>query len=604
MYHKPVIFISYYVVIAKIVSSSLDNDYVPMSEFDKLAKKYVLLHLSEELPKANELAKTHTGRQRLFDWEDKRSTILRDVFLLRDRDTNKHEWHPNWRTRAQLFQKLQMEYLNALSAINFDVRRSTSPMPKITLTNEGPKIINRVRATIPDDHDQADPLVTDEEIKHVLRFHRPFDEQERRTITKETVKTTDLEPHRYKSKESENLRRLVKSYDIVDRELIRGLQEKNYDLLRASLQGKRASELYYQDRLFQAERLIAQFHVWKKYVVFHKDFDRIPRHFHLLDNDEAYRKYLNFDEMFFKGNVMYGYKNRRDDPASHGYGFEVNAKEIIGKRYEPMHEIYKEMRQFDMKRSKLEDLPTIDLLLERFKTWTFWFPQCRFDASQWFQKSSTDRDPSFMVKPRNVESNDPDRIFRDAKNSLSRDLIASKHSIFEKSKRFQAQIRKDTKSLMNTLIMDFTIFFNRITHYLQSMDKANLLLALTVESPTSKSLVRQRKLLKETTRKTVMDHTHENPDSMVYRSRKSTEVDGMEKITQDLFNNKINYLVPESDKRETDDKRVDTKNDATTNDDNRYKYKQLSTGGDGNGVNTSNGNKAGTSNPKVKHRVM
>lgn len=397
--------------------------FTPSLEFKKLTEEFVRLHLIEELPRSGDMIKTREGRSFLLAWKKKRNSIFWKIIFQRIVETNgeyRYSWYSNWRDRLQSFHKLQNDYLRDIVV---------DSLPKFTFDPEKLIVIEHP-SQIRDDPTRrknfVDPIATNEKIDRILRFHRPLNKLS--TIAREKSKEsvvidddllpTDIDPQVHGTlAEREKLRLLIKKGHIIHPDLIRSLIQARYELLRRSLMGKRESDLHYQERLFLAERLIVQLDLFKLNRVFvvhpssiindEADYDKIvsPR-LRILNDDKLYAKYMNYDDAFFKGNLLYVYKNRRDDPESTGIGFEINAERIIGKRYRPMRDLYDEIRDFDVTSDNFvkcdsTDLPMIDLLLKRVKMWTFWFSQCRFNGRQWFSIDTgvEAKDSWFMIKP-------------------------------------------------------------------------------------------------------------------------------------------------------------------------------------------------------------
>lgn len=478
-------FVIAYALFVTITLETLGYDsFVPGQKIINLAHKYVILHLNDELPRASEIFKTMDGINKLLSWEKKRNKILKEITLFHSRDTNKYIWFKNWRTRLYHFQELQTKFLHETISNYYDARRSESPWPKVTFDlRNGEFIINQAQSiqTKQNERELADPIATEEDIDHVLRFHRPYELNKKSTTTASMNSKQEIVKY--------EVAVLIKNYDIIDQNLIQNLNKVRYELLRESLKGKRMSELHYQERLFQAERIINQFEIKRRERNL-KIFPDKVEFSNILQNDEAYRKYLNFDKIFYKGNIMYGYKNRLDDPASHDYGFEVNSKEIIGKRYEPMYELYKEMQNLNykiknLKNYELHDLPIVDTLLERYKTLTFWYPKCHFDSQQWFPANIPGQ---YIVKPRSIVLENSDVLSAKANALMNHAKTQSQNWIDNahhyNGDQFKWQTFKDMQMLYyTTYIFDektFNVFENRVVHYLGSLEKANLLPSLLV----------------------------------------------------------------------------------------------------------------------------
>lgn len=273
--------------------------------------------------------------------------------------------------------------------------------------------------------------------------------------------------------------------------MIENLVKANYELLRESLKGKRMSELHYKEMLFQGQRIVDGLDLLKiKNLNYKKDSEsinydeHIPQHYQVISNDEAYRKYLNFDDTFSAGNIIHGLKNRYDDPVSNRYPFEMTAENIIGLRYKPMLETFNEIRDHEITtmgytQKKLTDLPLIDSHLTRLKTWITRFPETEFNEKQWFSIQEKS-----MIKPKNFESNDPTVMFQHVKSTLqkARDTPIKDPkdvSMFASSLNFKIQTSKDAWSMEWSLklwdVSVIKIWINKIMSYKNSLNQANLL---------------------------------------------------------------------------------------------------------------------------------
>lgn len=297
--------------------------------------------------------------------------------------------------------------------------------------------------------DTNDPLATDENINYVLRNYYPLTKMEKskmevqRMIRRKSSdvssesNTDEIDATYHNVDERKYYRHLIKRYYIVNPKLIQTLVEVRYEILRDSLKGKSLSHLRAVEQKLFEERLLAQIKVWKRNKKFGiSDEDNM---FALVSSDHEYRKYLNLHDDYSQGNIIHGYKNRYDDPASHDINFEVTAFRIIGKRFVLMQDLSNEVRKFNMyyqSQSKFDinDLPMIDYHLKYFAMLTFEFPESRFKAKQWsaLPSKTDDQTTSFMVIPKNYKSKNPDEIRKRidddisiAKAAAARDKIIS-----------------------------------------------------------------------------------------------------------------------------------------------------------------------------------
>lgn len=499
MLESKVFFILILAIVASVSATPpMSDDLMFTPEIIELANEFVRLHLVEELIHAGKMAKTTTGRDWLYAWESKKNFIMSKVFLQK----KKRYWNPNWRERMQNFQELQTLYLDTLVK-DYDVRRENSPWPKITFNPAISKTIihkNEEKRVTEDEHYLADPLVSDDEIARVMHLHRPFtDDELKARMTKSQSKIMS-------ETESHDLKR----YYIINPDPIKKLLKARYELTFQNLKGKRSSDLDYQARLFIGERIVDQLKLWEK-EKFHRRIDpkdeyffaKFPRDFQVLSYDEVYREFLNIDDRFFEGNTFYGYKNRYDDPAKHGFDFDVTAENIIGSRYRQLGELAEDVRSFKQSsnhftRYDIIDLPVIDMCIERFKSLNFWYPYKPFVEKQWFSM----KDPVFqkgemiyMPKPnKNYKSSrSEENMFKFLKNVI--DLAKKYHdydykaeSMIRNSKRFQLQLTMDILMMNNNIgkaKIRQSVWSSQVSHYMTSLNKANLLQSLELMVPLS-----------------------------------------------------------------------------------------------------------------------
>lgn len=498
--------------------SNAVEDFIPTSEFIDAAEEYVRLNLVEELNDAQKMFESPSGLKWLHSWQIKRNSILIKAFVFPNPTTGFHEWFHNWRERLQRFQELQNEYLQTIvnEYFLFDKSNKKSIWPRVTfdpeqfhtfLHSDESKRLKYLPKSV-----DVNPIALEEDILHVLRFHQPISE------TEQTEKPTDQSLNRktpkepWVDKDALNKNTNVKKYHVINKEKIKKLVIARYILLRESLRGKRMSDLDYQKKLFQIERISAQLDLLKFRKINHKltvvrrhYMSRIEYYLKLISDDFLYRKYLNFDDTFFQGNIFYGFNNRYDDPVKHGLDFDVTAKRIIGQPFSALHEISNQINEFGVLskgfiKYNLEDLPMIDLTLERFKMMTFWYPRHRIIPKQWFVVSTSEsRGDFFVIKPFNGKSLDEmfENVFKLLNEAKNQPVGKSKtFSMFESSENFHRELFFDSKILNIKNIFhpgsSSNVWTRRVVHYMDSLDKANLLPYLT-----SKSITKQKTFLKK-----------------------------------------------------------------------------------------------------------
>lgn len=505
------------------LSSSTDSSLTLDPEFKRNAQEYVRLFLIEELTFANQLVETPKHRNKLRLWEKKVASILKNVLVSIENDGRKIIWYTNWRERLQYFEKLGYDYFRGI--VN-DYGESPISWPKFTFDPVKSIVIEHPSRRRSDDDadrsrdkDYSEPIATDEEIDRILRLHVPYTDHERQSLLKNEATLSSDEFYKeamniffHKRHEIEHYRTLLDKHQIINLEMIYALQRMSFTLLRESLKGKHRSDLLYQEKLLRGKRVMAQVDLWKRYdILENTDINNLyydhyfPDHLRVLKNDNSYRKYLNFHDEFFKGNFIYGYKDRLDNPNVHGLGFDINAKTIIGKRHRMLHDLYNDMFEFkiltdNFKHYSSRDLPLIDSYMERFKTWTFWFPQCKFDARQWISTKIIKSDnEQHVVIPKNVKFIEkPSKIFvyvtrllkRETKIPENNFLIDSMHKI---SKAFKVQTMTDAiffYKIVPVWGVNFeTVIVRRAESFFENLKRADQLQHLiTLKLPLQVSL--------------------------------------------------------------------------------------------------------------------
>lgn len=463
--------------------------YFETREFKEAAEECVRLHLVEELSRASEMSDTYDGRQWLRSWLSKKYSIFTKHFF-----NSNNKFLDHLKERLNRFQELQMEYFQKTIVSNYDKRRSTSPWPRMTFDVSKFKTIihpDQPEQPVENERDLADPFATEKDIDEVLRFHRPV-----------LKKTQDV--HETK-KIDKNVKYPKKKYYIINNEKIHKLQSIHYELMRKSLQDKRKSYLDYHEALIRADRITVYFNILTLNKLHYKNdkpdnklYKDIPLNMLVLKYDEAYKNYLNYDDTFFGGNIIFGPMNRFDDPKNHGLDFEENAELLIGKRFGVMRDLAQEIHDFSLKsqdftKIELQDFITINSILENFKTLTFWFIRRPLVLKQWLltKTESSMNNKIFMIKPVNMKSknhkeiyNKVDQIMSNAKSRNVRDLSVE-HPVIE-SERLQKQLTQTinlVRSGKGSLLLNLQFLrCERIINYFNTKSYVNTLSSLSFSS--------------------------------------------------------------------------------------------------------------------------
>lgn len=299
-----------------------------------------------------------------------------------------------------------------------------------------------------------DRLATEAEIERVLHIYRPFTERERKHLEQEDDlkrKFDFIDNDFHNEAESKFYRSLVKKYYVIDPNLIYKLLEKRYQLLREILKGRKLSELNDFIKQTNDRRITAQFKLWKKNQK--STIKNEMGNFALIINDLEYRKFQNLHDDYCPGNIIYGYKNRYDDPTVHAINFDVTASRLLGKRFVLMHELSNELRKFDFKQKiDRQNFHVINFLMEYFNLLTNGYPRGRFRADQWSPKLTPNQNEGpFMLIPRHYETKSYEEIrkkidddLRIEKATVDRDLlIKSRINV----KKFQKSLLTDRRYL-------------------------------------------------------------------------------------------------------------------------------------------------------------
>lgn len=580
-------------IASTIISPITTQSFKPDEKFIEDSKKYVLLHLVEELSRTSEMSKTRRDRNILRRWHEARASILTDIFLFHLPGTNKYFWYKNWQERLKYFQDLQKDFFNDVIVKNYDKRRAKSPWPRIVFdTISGTPILHpdQPRSSESIGRSFTDPFATDKDIQELMYLYRPLTDDEKKEWKKvDEARDTAINANEYgmakqyiEDYTGHVIQNNVKKYSIVSSRTIQSLRQVNYALTLKSLEGKRVSDLDYQRALLRAERLIAQLEVWEKHGVnaasdkSNAFFDsHVPKYLRFLNNDVVYRKYLNFHDSFFSGNVIYGHKYRYDDPANFGLDFEENAHFVLGARFNPVHELYKEIRELNVKSDNfkdctLNDLPTITLFLERLKTWTFWFPLTKFNRNQWFFKSIPSQgEKYYSMIPKDADLMNANAMLNKVNNIMNRGQIGinSKQIISQLNNNgdhFIKQLNKDDvllKRIYFNLKFKTTVppmWTNRLLRYMRSLSEANSLLVLETKPELRKLLLNMdspKKSLPDKIEKNV-DVAHQDISDLNYHENIEdvfTDPDDLVANLHDLFDPSTNKLTQSADKKSTSD---------------------------------------------------
>lgn len=485
------------------------------SYIDESVREYVNLHLLEELLNADKLIETSEGQKWLFNWEERKNFCLRKVFLIESEKKNRFIWHNRWREYLSKFQELQTSYFQAILKNRIETG-APSYWPRVTLETKSSLIALHSDETLLNSETKnyrlIDRIATEKDIEQLLRFHRPLSDVKRKEIEdieEAYVKAElsdasqplshDIDPIVHGANERKILRPHIKQYDVINKNLIQKFIHLRYNLLRESFRGKPISYLLQHEKIFQAERVTAQLDVLRL-IQKNRGNDinhgiNVPFDLRLLENDEAYRRFLNHEAPFQKGNIFYGHKNRIDDPAIHGYDFEMTAMNLLGKRYDTMYLLYEDMKSFkilsnNFKKYSLKDLPTIEYYLERFKSCTLWFNQKRFNGHQWV--SSIDPEKKyrfFMLYSVPYLQFQQDKILNKPKLMIKStpNLNMFSDSLFTITKRKINQMISDVSMIKKFLNIqnnkDKIFFINKMINFINSYDKANLLPYLSTKIP-------------------------------------------------------------------------------------------------------------------------
>lgn len=497
--------------------NSVVDDFLTTQEFEDYCKEYLRLDLVNDLSLAKEKTFTSNGRKWLIAWKDRKILILKNILYFHNSMNNQFQIHPNWPVRVKKFEEIKDNYYQSI--LLHPINPETSPWPIITfnhLTGATHVHFDKTLKSI-ENFNEDDPIVSKKLIDELYAVYRPFTQEERQINQKAEEAQKDLfdveknpskrlysdeiDGYEHTISEFKYYRDLIKKYYIIDREKIENLVSARYLLSKKSLENKRLSNWHYRKATLQAKRVMNEIKLWDKYcdnlnVAKYNFMDKIPRHLRMLENDKNYRKYLNADDDFFRGNVLYGMKNRYDDPIRqkliNDYGFEITAEGIIGSTYDHMHELFVDIRDFEhasklRDQLELRDLPVIEFLLERFETWTFWYNQVKFSHKEWFKA----RIPAFetemhAIVPINSKSENPHERLRETMKMLNKARAVPYGSDFDTNDetmvlRFKKKLFQDYQVIKKTttLLKSQNILFSQNINFLESLRNADRLSLLT-----------------------------------------------------------------------------------------------------------------------------
>lgn len=507
-------------------------------EFRELSEEYLRLTLVEDLWMANVKTYTNEGRKWLYDWREARDVIEKKIMYTIDKETIRYKLYDDWRERVKRFEDIKEDYYRSL--LRYPITDETKPWPKITFDPVTAKTIifqdlDDSRPLYTDENlDFNDPLATEKQIDQVLRYHRPYTDEEKIQAKKahETREAESLAAGTFFSDISNNhlradtrnfYRSQLRKYPIFQENKIKNLITSRYELMKRSYVGKRLSKLHYDRAVFQVDRVINEMKLWDRMKINRRTkdwyfFHAMPTHLRLINSNEAYRGYLNADEPFFPGNVLYGYKHRYDDPKAqyftYEFGFEITAERILGSAYEPMFKLAKDMHEleiffnddnnyiknFNDKKLEMKNLVAVDLLLKRYELLTFWNKQWSFSNSHWFFVKFPDpnRDSyTPMIVPKRYKDTVEEGWFTEVQKTLDKanDLIdhrRQKDSPISKDagKEWLKILNRDLRLARLTNIyerrtIDFGIS-RELMNFVESLRRANLLSLLSPETVLNK----------------------------------------------------------------------------------------------------------------------
>lgn len=572
------LFIFFVIVISTIAQ---EEKFISTFEFEELCKEYLRLTLVEDLWKANEKTYTRKGREWLRVWRETRDSIFKKLIFFKDTTINEYKLFSNWPERIDKFEKIKESYYHSI--LIYPISYENLPWPKITFDPELGKTIvqplSQYKLKIPHDMDNHNPVASKKQIDEVLKFYKPFSEDEKKLAKevhenreKESIADgtfhSDLACVNLSPEAKNYYRSLLKKYSVISEKKIDKLVKARYELLKKNFQNKRLSDLHYEKAIINVNRITSELKLWDKKFIFRDVTDEIfftimPMHLRIINSDKAYRGYLNADETFFPGNTMYGFKNRYDDPSQQLYvkdlGFEITAEKILRSAYNPMLKLAIEIRELeissnDFKQLKIKDLSKIDLLLERYELWTFWKDQWRFSDYQWFTSKfpGSFADISMhMIVPlklkltsENIMLLEVQKILDEAKNiplqhQKSLVLNVNKYSIGESIK----DLSKNQNFFPCKKINQRIIW--KISNIVNSLRITKSLSVLTSQSSLKKSLSSQnQKLSFQNNMKSNNQNNENNKKDETFDKKKNTDFDQFAASFRNNFNlESINHIL-------------------------------------------------------------
>lgn len=251
------IFIFFVVLIATSAS-------FPEKDLIKLSKEYVHLTLVNDLSTAREKALTYEGRLWLLAWKSSRDKIVKHLTYYKDIWKNKNKLRPDWQVNLKKFEETKENYYRSLISITDRMSLESIPWPEITFNPDTSKTFVHPRKTFPVENSHLyDPIVTEEQIDEILRFHRPYTSEEKNQA--QTAKDgipPEIDEYSHTVREIIYYRPYVQKYYVSDNNRIEKLINIRYQLLRKSFTGKCLTDLHYEKALIRAKRINTEINLW------------------------------------------------------------------------------------------------------------------------------------------------------------------------------------------------------------------------------------------------------------------------------------------------------------------------------------------------------
>lgn len=395
------------------------------------------------------------------------------------------------------------------------------------------------------DHSE-DAVITESELDHFLRNFRPISNNERKLIneaSKSVAKSDsyieDIDPDFHSASERKFYRSRIKKYNIIHPKLMLPVLEARYQRLRETCKGKSKSILInsYKNNMYLM-RFKAQEKLWNRNRRFQPT--NVIDNFDLVSSDSEYRKYLNFHEDYYKGNVIYGYKNRRDKHSIHDIGFEVTASQIIGKRFDLFHELFNNLRNFKVYyESEVKNDALIDYLIASYELLTYEYPQSRFKANQWVSESTINEnfDGPFVIIPKHYRLKNPEEICKKVDIILTIERVAAKRKFKNNFKAMNFQ---------KSLLIDR--FYARSLGIASSIQTANK----DLRSHRFRLMLEVNKKLLSNLKETSLDLFESQPefginkDNLMDHKIDAQQTDRFEENIKNLFDKNSNDLLEEN----------------------------------------------------------